>query len=92
MLQRSEQFTSSKLLKLQIIKKETRNEYHLYKCPAAVRVGGDWGSSSVAVDQGLRNNHLSLNLWELESVVPAAAAPMIGRGINAPVVGCLASI
>ena len=89
MLQRSEQFTSSKLLKLQIIKKETRNEYHLYKCPAAVRVGGDWGSSSVAADQGLRNNHLSLNLWEL---VPAAAAPMIGRGINAPVVGCLASI
>ena len=37
MLQRFEQFTSSKLLKLQIIKKETRNEYHLCRCPAAVR-------------------------------------------------------
>ena len=49
----------------------------------------DTGRGSVAVDQGLRNNHLSLNLWEL---VPAAAAPIIGRGINAPVVGCLASI
>ena len=92
MLQRSEQFTSSKFQKLQIRKKETRNEYHLCRCPAAVRgcgVGCDWGSSSVAADQGLRNNHLALNLWELES---AAAAPIIGRGINAPVVGCLASI